>query len=268
MTNIQMSFTPLLSIITVCLNAPNLERTCESIVNQTFQNFEWIVIDGGSNDDTLRVFEKYKYRMNYFVSEPDGGIYYGMNKGIAQANGQWLNFMNGGDCFSNKDVLQKISSDIATYSSFDILYGNVYCTYKDKEILRTYPDYIDLDKLYFYYYFLPHLAMFFQCKLFKLYGNYDTNFNILADTKKNIELFMFGTKFKHLHEVVAIFDDNRRNNIISHEIQENELNSIREIYFNDTEKLLAQKKYAHHNYMENIFTTLRTKARKKSNHTC
>ena len=63
------------TIITICYNEPNLEQTCESIVNQTWQDFEWIVIDGGSNKETLDVFEKYKHRIDKFVSEPDNGIY-------------------------------------------------------------------------------------------------------------------------------------------------------------------------------------------------
>lgn len=100
---------PTLSIITVCLNEPLLQRTCESIVNQTFQNFEWIVIDGGSNEATLNIFERYKYRINYFVSESDGGIYFGMNKGIQQAHGTWLNFMNAGDLFINYNILNIIN---------------------------------------------------------------------------------------------------------------------------------------------------------------
>ena len=115
---------PTLSIITVCLNEPLLQRTCESIVNQTFQNFEWIVIDGGSNEATLNIFERYKYRINYFVSESDGGIYFGMNKGIQQAHGTWLNFMNAGDLFINYNILNIINYKLKKIKKIDILYGN------------------------------------------------------------------------------------------------------------------------------------------------
>ena len=72
---------PKLSVITVCYNEPNLEKTCESIVNQTWQDFEWIVIDGGSNQETQKIWDKYKYRIDKFVSEDDNGVYDAMNKG-------------------------------------------------------------------------------------------------------------------------------------------------------------------------------------------
>ena len=74
-----------ISIITVCYNEPNLEATCESVVAQTEQNFEWVVIDGGSDIKTQRIWQKYRHRINKFVSEKDSGIYNAMNKGIRLA---------------------------------------------------------------------------------------------------------------------------------------------------------------------------------------
>ena len=95
-----MKDAPALTIITVCRNEPNIERTCESIVSQTWQDFEWIVVDGASTDGTLDILEKYKDRIDVFVSEPDTGIFNAMNKGIRLAHGEFLNFMNGGDEFA------------------------------------------------------------------------------------------------------------------------------------------------------------------------
>ncbi|MDR0678536.1 MAG: glycosyltransferase, partial [Holosporaceae bacterium] len=83
----------LLSVITICYNQPDIEETCESIVAQTFQDFEWIVIDGGSTDGTLKKLRKYKNRINVFVSEKDEGRYHAMNKGIRYAKGKYLNFL-------------------------------------------------------------------------------------------------------------------------------------------------------------------------------
>ena len=88
-----------ISIITVCYNEPNLEKTCESIINQTMQDFEWVVIDGGSNEETQNIWNKYKHRINTFVSEPDNGIYDAYNKGVKLATGDYIIFMNAGDCF-------------------------------------------------------------------------------------------------------------------------------------------------------------------------
>lgn len=75
-------------------------------MNQSWQDFEWIVIDGGSNDETLAIFDKYKSRIDKFVSESDNGRYDAMNKGIRLASGEYLNFMNAGDLFYHKNILQ------------------------------------------------------------------------------------------------------------------------------------------------------------------
>lgn len=98
-----------LSIITVNYNdAKGLQRTIESVLCQTFHDYEFIVIDGGSTDGSVEVIKRYEKYIDYWVSEQDGGIYPGMNKGLRQAKGEYVNFMNGGDCYHSSDVLEKI----------------------------------------------------------------------------------------------------------------------------------------------------------------
>jgi glycosyltransferase involved in cell wall biosynthesis len=100
-----------LSIITVNYNdAKGLQRTIESVLCQTFHDYEFIVIDGGSTDGSVEVIKRYEKYIDYWVSEQDGGIYPGMNKGLRQAKGEYVNFMNGGDCYHSSDVLEKIFS--------------------------------------------------------------------------------------------------------------------------------------------------------------
>ena len=100
-----------LSIITVNYNdAKGLERTIRSVISQSYRDFEFIVIDGGSSDESLDIIKKYERYINYWVSEPDGGIYPGMNKGLRQAKGDYVNFMNSGDSFHSTDVLERIFS--------------------------------------------------------------------------------------------------------------------------------------------------------------
>ena len=100
-----------LSIITVNYNdAKGLKRTIKSVISQSYHNFEFIVIDGGSTDGSVDVIKKYEGNINYWVSEPDGGIYQGMNKGLRQAKGDYVNFMNSGDSFHATDVLERIFS--------------------------------------------------------------------------------------------------------------------------------------------------------------
>lgn len=100
-----------LSIITVNFNDANgLERTINSVISQSYHNFEFIVIDGGSSDGSLDIIKKYERHIDYWVSEHDGGIYQGMNKGLRQAKGDYVNFMNSGDSFHSTDVLECIFS--------------------------------------------------------------------------------------------------------------------------------------------------------------
>ena len=98
------------SIITVNFNnKEGLHNTIKSVINQTFRDFEYIVIDGGSTDGSIDILKKYDKYINYWISEKDSGIYNAMNKGISKANGEYLNFMNSGDCFYALDVLEKVS---------------------------------------------------------------------------------------------------------------------------------------------------------------
>ena len=95
-----MNTPPLITIITVAYNAvKDIENTILSVLNQTYPNIEYIIIDGGSTDGTLDIIKKYEDKISYWVSEPDKGIYDAMNKGTLKATGVWLNFMNAGDTF-------------------------------------------------------------------------------------------------------------------------------------------------------------------------
>lgn len=91
---------PLISVVTVAYNAvTTIEKTILSVINQTYPNVEYIIIDGGSTDGTVEIIKKYANKLAYWVSEPDNGIYDAMNKGAKVATGEWINFMNCGDSF-------------------------------------------------------------------------------------------------------------------------------------------------------------------------
>lgn len=112
------------SIITVNYNnREGLRRTIDSVIHQTFRDFEFIVIDGGSDDGSKDVLQEYDNSITYWVSEKDNGIYHAMNKGIAKAQGEYLNFMNSGDCFFDEHVLQQVDS---THPTADFVVGRDY----------------------------------------------------------------------------------------------------------------------------------------------
>ena len=118
-------FLPLISIVTISYNAVNLiEKTILSVVEQDTADFEYIVIDGGSTDGTVEVIRKYENAISYWVSESDKGIFDAMNKALSVAKGDWVIFMNSGDCFYNNHVL----SEIAIYmkdEETELIYGDV-----------------------------------------------------------------------------------------------------------------------------------------------
>lgn len=101
-----------ISVITVCYNSSDmLERTVKSVLEQTFESVEYIIIDGGSTDSTLEIINRYKSDIDIVVSEKDNGIYDAMNKGIRLASGDWINFKNAGDCFVSPTSLESFFSE-------------------------------------------------------------------------------------------------------------------------------------------------------------
>ena len=114
---------PLISIITINYNnAKGLQKTLDSVVSQSFQDFEFIVIDGNSTDKSVDVIKQFT-RVNGWVSEKDNGIYDAQNKGILKAKGNYLLFLNSGDILANSNVFQKVSSVLSGGKSF--YYGNL-----------------------------------------------------------------------------------------------------------------------------------------------
>jgi glycosyltransferase involved in cell wall biosynthesis len=113
----------LVTVVTIVLNdKTGLEKTINNVLNQTWQNIEYIIIDGKSDDGSLAVIEKHNEQIDYWISEPDHGIYDAMNKGISAANGQWVVFMNAGDCFYDNEVIEETM--MAVPASACIVYGD------------------------------------------------------------------------------------------------------------------------------------------------
>ena len=108
-----MNKKPLISIITVVYNdIENIEETILSVLSQTYDNIEFIVIDGASNDGTVDVIKKYDKKIDYWISEKDGGIFDAMNKGIKLSKGDYINFMNSGDFFTSPDLVNEVAKNL------------------------------------------------------------------------------------------------------------------------------------------------------------
>lgn len=206
-----------LSVITICLNDPNIKDTCRSIAEQTFKNFEWIVIDGGSDETTLDILNEYRNHMSFFVSEKDNGRYHAMNKGIMQAKGEYLLFLNAGDYLFQNDTLKNIfAPQIPSHYPFkeshipvkQIVYGEVIA----KETgMFPYPSWScgphDLNLEFFSKYSLPHQATFIKRELFTMFGLYNEDYNSAGD----YEFFMRAiisheASFQYIPIVVSVYN--------------------------------------------------------------
>lgn len=189
---------PLITVVTVTYNAENyLEETIESIINQTYKNIEYIIIDGASSDKTVNIIKKYEKHISYWVSEVDNGIYDAMNKAIDVANGEWINFMNAGDSFADKNIIEKVIEN--SYNA-DVICGNLYyVTNYKKEYIKV----PGLKKAYECM-FCNHQAMFVKTSLMKKY-KFDTSFKIAGDYDLTLKLYSKGYNFKFLDLIIANF---------------------------------------------------------------
>lgn len=189
---------PLISIITVSYNAVrDIENTILSVLNQTYPNIEYIIIDGGSTDGTLDIIKKYQDKITYWVSEPDKGIYDAMNKGTLKATGEWLNFMNAGDTFYNEQVLENVFRD-NNWENTDVIYGDVIYIYPNREDIRKA---VPLKRINVGIPFC-HQSVFVRTKLQQKYL-FDTTYKICADYDFFYNLYKKGYSFKYKELIVA-----------------------------------------------------------------
>ena len=168
-----------ISIITICYNAVNvIERTINSVIKQTYQNIEYIVIDGKSNDGTVDKIENHLDKIDIFISEPDSGIYNAMNKGIKMMTGDYCLFMNAGDCFKNKNVLQET---VPYLTGEAVISGNEIDMRNGKVEDISFPP-PKLDFSFFCNNCIKHQATFIRTDIIKA-NLYDESLKIAADWK-------------------------------------------------------------------------------------
>ena len=193
-----------LSVITINYNnCDGLRKTIESVVNQTCRDFEYIIIDGGSTDGSVDVIKQYADKIDYWVSEPDKGIYNAMNKGIAVAHGEYLNFMNSGDCFYD---CSSIAEFLNLQANEDIVFGNMVDSYTGKQMGCISSD--NITAADFLNASLPHQASFIRRILFEKYGLYDEKYKIASDWKFFLYVIVFmNVSLRHIDKNFATFEN-------------------------------------------------------------
>jgi len=195
-----------ISIITINYNERDgLKKTIQSVVSQTLAEFEYIVIDGNSSDGSKKVIEEYKDKIDHAVSEPDSGIYNAMNKGIRAAKGDYVLFMNSGDCFYKLDTLEKAAQLID--GGHGIYYGDLIY-YNEKK--KRYEDWIFPNKLtlgFFIENSLPHQGSFIKRSLFDSISMYNENLKIASDWEFFIiAICIEKVSYKHIGLVISEYD--------------------------------------------------------------
>ena len=181
-----------ISIITICFNSANtIEETILSVINQNYNNIEYIIIDGKSTDDTLSILDKYKSQISMIISEKDNGIYDAMNKGIALATGDVIGILNSDDVYSNNYIISKIANHFKKNIYLDLLYGNIQYVKKNNTnlIVRDW-----VSKKYFNNFFEhgnvpPHPALFVKEHVYRTSGNFDLQFKLAADYDFMLRVF-------------------------------------------------------------------------------
>lgn len=193
---------PTITVVTVVFNGEQfIEKTILSVINQTYSNVEYIIIDGGSTDGTLEIVHKYESAIDYWVSEKDLGIYYAMNKGIARATGQWINFMNAGDWFFTDDVIFSVFEN-KNYSKALIIYGNHEVRYHSgRRRIDKAGQVMNLWKGSQF----CHQAVFVNTKYHRL-NNFNANNKIIADFEFFYRAWKNNAKFQYIPLVICSFE--------------------------------------------------------------
>lgn len=190
-----------LSIITINYNnREGLQRTIDSVICQTWRDFEWIVIDGGSTDGSRELIEKYQDHFAYWCSEPDKGVYNAMNKGVAKARGEYQIFMNSGDVFYEKDTLRYV---LGENLMADVVYGDWIEVNDNGLSFKKSPEKVTLD--FFYSKNICHQAIFVKSSKLKMEG-YDEGFQVYADWAKWIKLLLEGASFQYVAKTICKYD--------------------------------------------------------------
>ena len=193
-----------ISIITVCFNCEELiERTINSVIDQTYANIQYVVIDGGSTDNTLNIIKKYKNRIDVIISEKDDGIYDAMNKGLEYATGDLIYFLNAGDYLCNKDVLEGVIEGLNANPDSDIVYGD-----------QVYYDDITEQRRLNYYANIPqlllngccHQTIFARKSTFTKCGSFDSNYKVYGDLDWLLRvLIKFKLKMTYIDVPIAYY---------------------------------------------------------------
>lgn len=190
---------PKISVITVCFNAVHtIEKTLQSVIHQTYDPIELIIVDGGSTDGTIDVIKKYEEKISLWKSEPDDGVYDAMNKAVKMAGGDWLFFLNSDDVFYDPEVLNRVAPLLQHPNT--IYYGDVIKLPTNERYSGRFSRYKLSGQN------ICHQSIFYPKIVFDIY-QYDTRYKIYADWDLNIKCMGNpNLRFEYINQVIAYFN--------------------------------------------------------------
>ena len=181
-----------ISIITVVYNnEKTINEAIQSVLSQTYQNIEYVIIDGKSRDNTVNLINDYKENLGYFISEQDKGLYDAMNKGILACTGDVIGILNSDDLYQDSEVIAAVMEEFIKDAELDILYGNLVYVKSDdtNKVVRNWKS-----KSYYNSFFEnanvpPHPALFVRNTVYKKAGLFDLQYKLAADYELMLRMF-------------------------------------------------------------------------------
>ena len=193
-----------ISIITICLNSEKtIEQTIQSIINQKYLNLEYLIIDGGSTDGTLKIIEKYQHNIDYLVSEKDKGISDAFNKGIKRANGDLIGIVSADD-YLPEGSLETIAETWKDNQDVDVIYGNSIVFglgSKKRFVVKPDKDFRAIWKRQPF----KHSAMYITRKAYLKFGMYDIKYHLAMDYELTLRYYLKGARVICIDKVVGAF---------------------------------------------------------------
>jgi glycosyltransferase involved in cell wall biosynthesis len=193
------NYNPCISIITACLNSgAGIEKTIQSVHSQTYPNIEYIIIDGGSTDGTVEIIKKYQSKIKFWVSEKDQGISDAFNKGVSQATGDFIAFLNSDDRYLSGESLQRL---VEASPEADVVYGGI--KYQRAYKPERFPQQVQ-DASYWLRGSIPHQAALTSRKMFDAVGIFDCRLKYAMDYDFYCKGYSLGFRFKALPELITL----------------------------------------------------------------
>lgn len=197
---------PLITIVTIVYNDEQfIEQTIQSILNQSYENVEYLVIDGGSTDNTLEIIKKYDDQIDYWISCKDKGIYDAMNRGIILAQGVMIGLINSGD-YCAENALEYFAKGYK--EEINCYYTDIYIVFDTMQLITKKLSSFD------YWKGMPicHQSLFLSTKSYKKVGLYDLNYKLLADYDLFLKLMQHSYSFRYIPEAIVYAREGRSNN--------------------------------------------------------